>query len=72
MQVETYPRLFCPTGMTILSFEGVCLNYCNPDPRRGEPRVGSAPDVAFPEDPEDPLDPLQNSGRFIFVRRRGT
>ena len=28
-------------------FEGVCLNYRNPDPRRGEPRVGSAPDVAF-------------------------
>ena len=32
-------------------FEGVCVNYRNPDPRRGEPRVGSAPDVAFPVDP---------------------
>ena len=32
-------------------FEGVCVNYRHPDPRRGEPRVGSAPDVAFPVDP---------------------
>ena len=39
-------------------FEGVCVNYRNPDPRRGEPRVGSAPDVAFPVDPPDPLDPV--------------
>ena len=35
----------------VLCFEGVCVNYRNPDPRRGEPRVGSAPDVAFPVDP---------------------
>ena len=50
-------------------FEGVCVNYRNPGPRRGEPRVGSAPDVAFPldpVDPVDPLDPLQNSGRCDF------
>ena len=33
--------------MSRMWFEGVCLNYRNPDPRRGEPRVGSAPDVAF-------------------------
>ena len=39
-------------------FEGVCVNYRNPAPRRGEPRVGSAPDDAFPLDPVDPLDPL--------------
>ena len=42
----------------MISFEGVCVNYRNPDPRRGEPRVGSAPDVAFR------LDPLQNSVRL--------
>ena len=48
-------------------FEGVCVNYRHPDPRRGEPRVGSALDVAFPVDPLDPLDPLdpvQNSVRL--------
>ena len=44
-------------------FEGVCVNYRHPGPRRGEPRVGSAPHVAFPRDPVDPLDPLQNSVR---------
>ena len=48
-------------------FEGVCVNYRHPDPRRGEPRVGSAPDVAIPVDPVDPLDPLQNSVRLIFA-----
>ena len=32
-------------------FEGVCVNYRHPGPRRGEPRVGSGPDVAFPPDP---------------------
>ena len=32
----------------MFSFEGVCVNYRHPDPRRGEPRVGSAPLVAFP------------------------
>ena len=40
------------------------FNYRHPGPRRGEPRVGSAPLVAFPVDPVDPLDPLdpvQNS-----------
>ena len=40
------------------------LNYRNPDPRRGEPRVGSAPDVAFWGNPVDPLHPLQNSVRL--------
>ena len=39
-------------------FEGVCVNYRHPDPRR---RVGSAPDVAFPV---DPVDPAQNSVRL--------
>merc|ERR1711906_86374 len=50
-------------------FEGVCVNYRNPGPRRGEPRVGSAPDVAFP------LDPAQNSGRLsnsVFYNDFGT
>ena len=54
----------------IITYEGVCVNYRNPDPRRGEPRVGSAPDVAFPPDPVDPLDlldPLQNSVRLSNV-----
>ena len=53
-----------------ISCEGVCVNYRNPDPRRGEPRVGSGLDVPFPVDPVDPLDPLdplQNSVRFIFT-----
>ena len=50
-----------------LFFEGVCVNYRNPDPRRGEPRVGSAPDVAFPVDPLDPVDPVQNSVTLIFT-----
>ena len=56
-------------------FEGVCVNYRNPGPRRGEPRVGSAPDVAFPVDPLDPLDPAQNSGRLsnsVFYNDFGT
>ena len=39
------------------------VNYRHPDPRRVEPRVGSAPHVAFPVDPEDPVDPEQNSVR---------
>ena len=55
------------------SFEGVCVNYRNPDPRRGEPRVGSAQNVAFPVDPVDPVDPLdpaQNSTRLIFIGKR--
>ena len=29
-------------------FEGVCVNYRHPGPRRGEPRVDSAGRVAFP------------------------
>ena len=52
-----------------MSFEGVCVNYRHPDPRRGEPRVGSAPDVPFP------LDPLQNSTRLsnaVFYNDFGT
>ena len=47
----------------MLLFEGVCVNYRNPGPRRGEPRVGSGPDVAFPV---DRVDPVQNSVRCIF------
>ena len=45
-------------------------NYRNPGPRRGEPRVGSGPDVAFPLDPVDLLDPLdqaQSSLRLIIA-----
>ena len=49
----------------IPSFEGVCVNYRNPGPRRGEPRVGSAPDVAFPVDPVDPLDPVDLLQNFV-------
>ena len=48
----------------------MCVNYRSPGPRRGEPRVGSAPDVAFPldpVDPVDPLDPVQNSVWLIFA-----
>ena len=44
-------RIFSILLTAIPYFEGVCVNYRNPDPRRGEPRVGSAPDVAFPVDP---------------------
>ena len=60
------PPLILPCARTVY-FEGVCVNYRNPDPRRGEPRVGSAPDVAFPV---DPLDPDQNSVRLsnaVFI-----
>ena len=65
----------------VILFEGVCVNYRHPDPRRGEPRVGSAPDVAFPVDPVDPVDPLdpvnpvQSSGRLknhLFYNDFGT
>ena len=31
-------------------FEGACVNCRNPPPRRGKPRVGSAPHVALPAD----------------------
>ena len=48
----------------IMLFEGVCVNYRNPGPRRGEPRVGSAPDVAFPVDPVDLVDCTGNSVRL--------
>ena len=37
--------------------------YRNPGPRRGEARVGSGPDVAFP------ADLLQNSVRLIFIKK---
>ena len=49
-------------------------NRCNPD-RRGESRVGSAPDVAFPVDSEDSEDPVQNSVRLsnaMFYNDFGT
>ena len=58
------------SNVTILSFEGVCVNYRHPDPRRGEPRVGFAPDVAFPVDRVDrvdPVDPVQNSVRLANI-----
>ena len=51
----------------MMSFEGVCVNYRHPDPRRGEPSVGFAPDVAFTVDPVDPVDPLQNSVRLANI-----
>ena len=60
---------------TFLLFEGVCVNYRHPDPRRGEPRLGSTPDVPFPLDPLDPLDPDQNSVRLsniVFYNDSGT
>ena len=47
-----------------LIWGSLCVNYRNPGPRRGEPRVGSGPDVAFPV---DPVDPLQSSVRLIFI-----
>ena len=62
----------------LMWFEGVCVNYRHPDPRRGEPRVGSAPDVAFPLDPVDPVNPVnpvQSSGRLknhLFYNDFGT
>ena len=59
---------FGPKCQSILQFhtlfEGVCVNFRHPDPRRGEPRVGSAPDVAIPAIPAIPADPLQNSVRL--------
>ena len=55
---------FFVTCLTTSLFEGVCVNYRHPGPRRGEPRVGSGPDVAFPL---DPVDPAQNSVRLIFI-----
>ena len=45
----------------------MCVNYRNPGPRRGEPRVGSGPDVAFPLDPLDPVDPVQSAVRLSFI-----
>ena len=57
-------------------FEGVCVNYRHPAPRRGEPRVCAAGRVAFP------LDPVENSwklkkeqqsyGLGTFGRKMGT
>ena len=41
-------------------------NYRHPGPRRGDPRVGSAPHVPFPV---DPADPVQNSVRLIFTMK---
>ena len=57
-------------SILFLIWGSLCVNYRNPGPRRGEPRVGSGPDVAFPVDPLDPLDPVdpvQNSVRLIFI-----
>ena len=51
------------------------MDYRNPGPWRGKPRVGSAAHVAFPVDPVDPVDPLdpvdpdQNSGRLILTTK---
>ena len=44
-------------------------NYRNLGPRRGEPRVGSGPDVAFPVDPLDPVDPPDCSQNAVFIVR---
>ena len=43
------------------------MNYRNPDPRRGEPRVGSAPDVA---ETVETVERVQNSVRlknYLFL-----
>ena len=50
IDIQQDGRVHSKESRTIISFsfEGVCVNYRHPDPRRGEPRVGSAPDVAFP------------------------
>ena len=66
-------------------FEGVCVNYRNPGPRRGKPRVGSAPHVAFPVDPVDPVDRVdpaessqglkkryKNNDKWTFGRENGS
>ena len=47
-------------------FEGVCVNYRHPAPRRGEPRVCSTRLDAFWLDPVDGLDPLQSSETLIL------
>ena len=49
------------------SFEGVCVNYRHPGPRHGEPRVGSAPDGAFPLDPVDPVQSFWEAKRTLFL-----
>ena len=46
------------------SVEGVCSNYRDPATLHGEPRVCSAPHVAFPADPLDPVDAVESSGEF--------
>ena len=53
-------------------FEGVCVNYRNPDPRRGEPRVGSAPDVAFPLDPVETVQSSVRLQNYLFYNDFGT
>ena len=50
-----------PIGSTL--FEGVCVNYRHPAPRRGEPRVCSTGLDAFWL---DPLDPLQSSETLVL------
>ena len=62
-----YRALARSTPGGVGGFEGVCVNYRHPDPRRGERRVGFAPDVAFPLDPLDPVDPLQNFVRLANI-----
>ena len=67
-----FPGNRTPLQGSCFLFEGVCVNYRNPDPRRGEPRVGSAPDVAFPVETQDPV---QNSVRLsnaVFYNDSGT
>ena len=53
-------------------FEGVCLNYRHPDPRRawkgGSEQQSMTPDPRDPRDPRDPGDPgdpLMNSQPMI-------
>ena len=53
-------------GIVDVYFEGVCVNYRHPAPRRGLPRVCSTRMDAFWLDPVDRLDPLQNSGTLIL------
>ena len=59
----------CYKLLGYLWFEGVCVKYRHPDPRRGVPRVCSGgPDSVS----GSPLHPVQNSWRLDFMRRRGT
>ena len=61
-----------PMGIAVGFFEGVCVNYRHPDPRRGEPRVGFAPDDAFPLDRVDPVQSSVRLSNTVFYNEFGT